>query len=149
MAELYAAAGARIYIGGILATKNANFVVGDFASQTWVEVDGFQSMGAIGDTSEVITTQLINRGRDLKQKGTKNAGTYEAKFVIVASDAGQAVLKTAQGSNENYAFKITYPSGETEYFIALVMTRARADGEANDVLARTVTLEINSNIVEA
>lgn len=148
MADLYAAAGSRIYIGGVLASKNSDFVAGDFASQVWVEVDGFKKMGDIGDNAEVITTQLINRGRDIKQKGTNNAGSYEASFAVVTGDAGQTALKTAQGTKSNYAFKIAYSSGEVSYFIAMVMSRTRAGGEANTVLEMGCTLEINSNVVE-
>lgn len=145
--ELYAVADSQIFIGGVLSTKKADFVASDFTSQTWVEVDGWETMGASGDTAEVITTSLINRNRVIKQKGVSNAGSYEAGFVIIEDDAGQIALRAAQDDQENYAFKVVYPSGTTEYFIALVMTATNPGGDANTVLKLAVTLEINSDIV--
>lgn len=149
MAELFSVAGSKIYIGGTVETQAADFVAGDFAGETWVEIDGWETMGQAGDTNEVISTPLINRGRVLKQKGTANAGSYECQFVELDGDAGQAAALAAQGSQSNYAFKVTYPSGVTEYFIALVMSFARTGGGANTVLMLNITLEINSNIVSA
>lgn len=145
--ELFAVAGSKIYIGGVLAPKLTDFVAGDYAGQTWVEVDGWETMGSLGDNAELITTSLINRGRDTKQKGTFNAGSYEAQFAIVQGDAGQAALKAAAGSRLNYAFRVVYVSGETEYFVAIVMGAARTGGGANDVMMMAATLEVNSNIV--
>lgn len=148
MAELYAVAGSKIYIGGVLETKAANFAAGDFSSQTWVEIDGWETMGSSGDASEVISTQLINRNRVIKQKGTANAGSYEMQFAVIDGDAGQVALKAARGTQDNYAFKVAYSSGEVEYFIALVMSHTKPGGNANTVLMLSATLEINSNIVE-
>ena len=146
-AELYAVADSKIYIGGTLSTKKADFIASDFTSQTWVEVDGWETMGNSGDTAEVISTSLINRNRVIKQKGVSNAGSYEAGFVIIEDDPGQIALRIAQDDQENYAFKVLYPSGTSEYFIALVMTATNPGGDANTVLKLSATLEINSNIV--
>ena len=154
MADLYPVAGAKIYIGGVLATKSTDFIESDFTSQTWVEIDGWQSAGATGDTSANITTQLINRGRDVKQKGTRNAGTMENRFAIIAGDAGQAALIAAEKTKSNYAFKVVYDdkitgggTGSEEKFIALVADTARANGEANTIRMMNGNLDINSNIV--
>jgi hypothetical protein len=146
-AELYAVAGSKIYIGGALASKTTDFVASDYSGQTWLEIDGWETMGALGDNAELITTPLINRGRDTKQKGTFNAGSYEAQFAIIPGDAGQNALRSAGKTKNNYAFRVNYPTGETEYFIALVMGSPRTGGGANDTLMLSATLEVNSNIV--
>ena len=146
--ELYAVADSHIYIGGVLPPQAADFVAADYASQTWVEVDGWETMGDIGDTAELISTAVINRGRMTKQKGVRNGGSYEASFVRLGTDAGQLALKAAEAVASSYAFKIVYSTGETEYFIALVMGAMRNGGDANTVLKLSSTLEINSNIVE-
>jgi hypothetical protein len=49
--SLYPVAGCKIFIGGVLSDKNADFVASDFTSQTWTEIDGWEQMGAIGDTA--------------------------------------------------------------------------------------------------
>ena len=114
--SLYPVAGCKIYIGGVLADKNADFTAADFSSQTWTEIDGWEQMGAYGDTAQVITTSLINRGRDIKQKGTRNAGQMQNVFSVIADDDGQIALIAAEKTSNNYAFKIELndaPSGGT------------------------------------
>ena len=151
---LYPVAGCKIYIGGVLSDKNADFVESDFSGQSWTEIDGWSQMGSIGDAAQTITTELINRGRDVKQKGTANAGTMENVFAIVPTDAGQAALiaAAAPSNKSNYAFRIDLNDASggapsKRYFIALAMSKQEAGGSANTIQNLNATLEINSNIV--
>lgn len=155
MADLFPVSGARFYIGGATATQSSNFVASDFSGETWVEVDGWETAGVVGDTAEVIVTQLINRGRDVKQKGTRNAGSMENTFAIAPGDAGQTAMFNAEGSPLNYAFRIVFDdipdggaTGTTQYFVGIVTSWQDANGGANTVRMKTGTVEINSNIVE-
>ncbi|BAQ18307.1 hypothetical protein [Methyloceanibacter caenitepidi] len=150
MADLYPVAGSKIYIGGVKARQSTDFVAGDFAGESWAEIDGWSQCGAVGDVAELITEQLINTSRDVKQKGTSNAGSMQNVFVKVASDPGQAAFlaAAAPANKSNYAFKIEWASGETWYFIALAMTSQRAGGGANTIDKINATVELNSNIVE-
>lgn len=107
-ADLWAVAGSKIYIGPTMPTQLADFVAADFNAVVWTEIDGWQTMGAIGDTAEAITTSLINRGRDVKQKGTWNAGSMENTFALVPEDTGQLALIAASKTRLNYPFKIVY-----------------------------------------
>lgn len=154
MADLLPVAGCKIYIGDVLAPKNANFVAADYSAITWVEIDGWKTMGSFGDTATLITDAIINRGRDQKQKGTKNAGAMENVFGTLNLDPGQIAMAAAQETDDNYAFKIEFndmPSGgasNTEaLFIGLVMGTPRQGGGANDPRNTSSTIEINSNIV--
>jgi|SRR6266581_3639384 len=104
--SLNAVAGQKIYIGGQLDDKSTDFVAADFSSQTWVEIDGWETCGKAGDSSALISTDLINRGRTIKQKGVKNAGQMQNQFALVPGDAGQAALLAASLTNKNYAFKV-------------------------------------------
>lgn len=106
MADLFPVAGDRIYIGGVLSAKNADFVAADFAGQSWVEIDGWETCGPIGDAAQEIATDLINRGRTVVQKGTRRSPAMENNFAIVPGDAGQAALYAAERSKFNYAFRI-------------------------------------------
>ena len=155
MADLYPVAGFKIYIGGTKTAQTTDFVEADFSGESWTEVDGWSQMGAFGDAAQTITTAIINRGRDTKQKGTANAGSMENVFAWIPGDAGQDALVAAAAPSDknNYAFKIeaSDTGGVTPtifYFIALVMSKQNAGGEANTIQNRTFTLEINSNIVE-
>ena len=153
--ELYPVAGMKIYIGGTKASQSTDFVASDFASESWVEIDGWETVGAIGDNSEVVLFQLVNRNRDLKQKGTSNAGTMENVFAQLVDDAGQIdlLVASAPSNKNNYAFRIDLndtPTGGTSpskrYFVGLVMTAEEQGGGANDPRRLGATIEINSNI---
>lgn len=106
MADLYPVAGSKIYIGGVLDSKAFDFIAADFASQEWVEIDGWETMGAIGDAAQEIATDLINRGRTVVQKGTRRAAAMENNFAIIAEDPGQIALIAAEKSKFNYAFRV-------------------------------------------
>lgn len=154
MAGLYPVAGCKFYIGQVLSDKSTDFVEADFSTQVWQEVDGWTQMGTIGDSGALITTPVINRNRDVKQKGTANAGSMQNVFAQLQSDAGQiALIAAAQPSNKNnYAIKIELNDAVTttpskRYFIALVMNAEEPGGAANVIRPLNVTLEINSNIV--
>jgi hypothetical protein len=108
MGELYAVAGARIYIGGARSAPSADLTEADFADETYTEIDGWETAGAYGDAFALITTALINRGRDLKQKGTANAGQMQNNFAILPSDVGQIALKAAARTKYNYPIKIMW-----------------------------------------
>lgn len=155
MADLTPVNGATISIGGVLATKTTNFIEADFSGETWVPVDGWETMGGFGDASNLITTALINRGRDTKQKGTRNAGQMDNRFAHIPNDTGQEAVRTAEATANNYAFRVQLndiPSGgstpTTFYFIALVMSWRPVGGNANTTLLRAAMLEVNSNVVE-
>lgn len=153
--ELYPVAGWKIHIGGTKPAQTSDFVAGDFSGESWTEIDGWSQMGSFGDAAQAITTALINRNRDVKQKGTANAGTMENVFAWVPGDAGQAALLAAAAPSvkDNYAFKVeaSDTGGSTPtifYFIALVMGSQRQGGDANTIQNISATLEINSNVVE-
>lgn len=147
MPDMYAVAGSKIYIGGTLSAKATDFVVGDYAGQTWTLVDGWETAGTVGDAAEVISTPLINQGRVVKIKGTNDAGSMENNFASYPTDPGQVAMLAAQALKVNKAFKVEWSDGVVEYFIALVSSRQRAGGGANDAVMRAFTLEINSNVV--
>ncbi|MDB5620513.1 hypothetical protein [Tardiphaga sp.] len=147
-------AGMKIYIGGVLADKAADFVEADFSGQTWTEIDGWSQMGGLGDTAQDISTSLINRGRDIHQKGTANAPAMQNVFAQIPDDAGQAALivAAAPSNRNNYAFRIdgndsNGGSPSKRYFIALAMSANEAGGAANTIGNLDINLQPNSNIV--
>ena len=152
---LFSTAGMRIYIGGAVEEQADDFVAADFAGETWVEIDGWSQVGNYGDAAQTITTSLVNRGRDVKQKGTANAGTMENVFAWIPADAGQVALKAAASpaDTSNYAFKVEHSdrAGNTtpslDYFIGIVTSFQFAGGDANTIRNINATIEINSNIV--
>lgn len=153
MAGIFATAGAKLYVGGPLAAKTSDFVLGDFAGQSWVQVSWMESIGAFGDESTSITFDAIEQQRTQKLKGTRNAGDMAVVCGIDYEDAGQIILRAAEATPNNYAFKVQFndaPAGGTpseRYFIALVMSARETLDTANNVMKFNPTLGVNSNIV--
>lgn len=108
MAALVSTAGCKFYIGGALSSTAADFTEASFAGQSWVEVDGWMTKGELGDRAEIINTPLINRGRNVKQKGTFDAGDMENVFAWTGNDPGQIAMIAASKTRNEYAFKVEY-----------------------------------------
>lgn len=144
---LHPVAGSRFYIGGVVQDKNADFVESDFDAITFVEVDGWQLMGDLGEEPTIINTSLINRGRDLAQKGTRQVVNMENRFAIFPDDPGQLALYAAEGTDDNYACKIVFPDGRVRLFIGLVASAREIGGEANTITMLQANIARNSNVV--
>ena len=154
MANLYAVAGARFYIGSAAMTVPTTDVnVGTFSGVSWIEVAEWETMGSIGDAANEIVTQLISRGRDVVQKGTRRSPSQENNFAINPTDAGQIAMIAAEATKDNYPFRIVFddaPSGGTatiKYWIGLVMTAQETGGGANTTRMLQCTVAPNTNIV--
>jgi hypothetical protein len=130
-----------------MTTKTTAHTAADFVGMAWVEIDGWMTVGGYGDAFALITTALINRNRDTKQKGTRNAGSMENTFSALPADAGQIAAAAAVRTTNNYGFRVLHPTGEADMFVGLPMGFTEAGGEANAVRSRTLSIEINSNIV--
>ncbi|MGO4449116.1 hypothetical protein AB4Y96_09330 [Phyllobacterium sp. TAF24] len=157
MANLYPVAGCRIYVGPAVDLPDVDVVAADFTAITWTEIKDWTQMGAFGDAAALITTQLIDRKRDVKQKGTRNAGQMQNVFAVLASDPGQIALIAAEKTDQNYPFKIELndkpavgaaPKNSLRYFMGLVTSAQEAGGAANTVQSLNSTVEINTNIVK-
>ena len=155
MASVFATAGATISIGSSILSQSADFTISDFAGESWTEIAWVENMGNFGDQSAEITFDAIGEGRTLKLKGTRNAGNMDLVCGLVADDAGQLLLRAAEATPDDYAFKVTFndlPAGGSNaserYFIAKVMSVRETLDTANNVVKLNATLGINSNIVK-
>lgn len=150
---LFATAGAKLFIGGILAMKSTDFVAADFTGETWVEVKQLESLGSLGDASNEIAQDIIGEKRTKRLKGTRVAPPMEVIAGIDYADAGQIALHAAEKTKFDYAFKVTFddaPSGGTpseRLFIAKVGGAVEAYDTANQVMKLNASLWVNSNVV--
>ncbi|NTE87196.1 hypothetical protein [Agrobacterium rubi] len=110
MMQLYPVAGAKLDIGPAVNTvpEDADMVAGLFTSVSFTEMKGWQTMGSVGDASALITEAVISAGRDLKAKGTKNAGSMQNNFIVLPDDVGQVALIGASQTPYNYPFRIRF-----------------------------------------
>jgi hypothetical protein len=158
MAQLYPVAGAKIFIGPTVTTvpDDADIDAADFAAVVWTEIKGWQTMGSIGDNATLITESIISSARDIKAKGTRNAGSMQNNFIIMPTDPGQIALIAAENSPHNFPFKIefddapptgTAPTPTIKYFYGIVMSSQEQGGGANTARLISGNVEINSAIV--
>lgn len=152
---VYATAGLKFSIGGVMAQKSSDFVLADFTTppQTWVPIKEVEGAGSIGDTSEAINFTSLEDARTRVIKGPRSAGTQEIVCGIDHDDPGQLALIAAEKSIHDYAFKIEFndaPPGGTpseRYFIAKVMSQSEQYDQANSIMKLNVSLAVNSNLV--
>ena len=165
MSDLYPVAGKKLFIGvtsaggstpEAIALPTGDADASTFSGIDWVEIDGWETHGAIGDAAELITTQLINKARDIKQKGTRNASSMENRFATIRTNVGQIALRAAERTNRNYPFRIlgndapatgASPTPTTQFFIGMVLTARDMGGTANTIEMLESTIEVNTNIV--
>ncbi|MBI0002769.1 hypothetical protein H3S80_01715 [Bartonella sp. M0177] len=151
--SIFTTAGTKLFIGTAIKNKNSDFVLSDFASQTWTEINGLENIGSLGDTSEEVTFGVIGNMRVQKYKGLRNAGNMEIIIGVDYSDAGQKAIRAAERTIYDYAFRIVFNDAPVDgtpserLFIAKVMSASEEAGEANNVVKLKATLGINSNIV--
>lgn len=154
MSDLYAVAGAHFYIGtAAMTVPTTDVTEATFAAVSWTEVDGWETMGPIGDAASEIATDLINRGRTVVQKGTKRSPAQQHNFAINTGDAGQQAMLAAEATNLNYPMRIVFddaPSGGTpseKKWIGLVMSAQEQGGGANTPRMLQCNIAPNTNIV--
>lgn len=122
MAQLYPVAGSKIFIGNRVRGKGT-VTPADFANADWLEIGGWASAGALGDTQEVGEQSLINERRVRKFKTTLNGGEMENTFVPMPLDPGQIRFKQAIADCAPYQFKIEWgadciPAADVEISVA-------------------------------
>jgi hypothetical protein len=152
---IFATAGSKIYIGSVLAAKLVDFVVGDFAGQSWVEIGWAEAIGEFGDEASEITFDAIGQGRTQKLKGSRNAGTMAARFGVDTSDTGQIAVRAAELGPQDYAFRIDFNDALTQsgtpsqrYFVGKVMSAREVLDTSNNVVRLNASIGVNSNVVQ-
>ena len=153
MSKLFATAGSTLHIGGVLAFDGTDLTSSDFSGETWTQIKGVSDLGGVGDSSELISSAVIDSARVRNAKVTRNSGTMELIVDLDYADAGQLALIAAEKTRNSYAFKVTFndaPSGGTpseRYFVAFVMSAREQYADANSPMKLNATLEIDSNVV--
>lgn len=150
---IYATAGAKLYIGGVLDQQSDDFVEADFSTETWTEIKEMEGLGSLGDAAEEITFSAIGEGRTKRLKGPRSAPPMEVVCGLDYSDAGQQAAIAAEKEIHDYAFKVEFndaPDGGTpseRYFIAKVASSNEAYDTAASVMKLNLALWVNSNVV--
>jgi hypothetical protein len=120
-------AGCEIAIGAAVndVPDDADLTLAEFTTgQSYVDIANWQTMGNHGDTSTLVTEQLISRARDYKMNGTVNGGSMNNMFGIKRDDPGQIALRVAQRTKFNYRIRIRYNDAPPAVTSTVTMTIA-------------------------
>jgi hypothetical protein len=129
---------------GISASLPATYDVAGYAALTYTTIGEVVDGGAHGRTYNEVTSNPIDTRATQKYKGSYNEGTKTLQLDMDNQDAGQALLKTALNSDNDYAFEVAYPNGDIDYFIAKVMSFEKATGSVDSMRSATVSLSITT-----
>ncbi|HZH27352.1 MAG TPA: hypothetical protein VEY95_09225 [Azospirillaceae bacterium] len=148
------AAGSKLFIGP--ANSTADTKTAYEALTPYVEVGEIESIGEFGDQASEVTFTSIGDRRVRKFKGSFNAGTIQLTLARDLVNAGQADLRDALREDDDYAFMVTLSDELTPvtgkpttfYFRGKVMSYTANIGNADNVVRSTVSIGINSAIVE-
>lgn len=145
------AAGTKISIGGVAAASVDTAT--EFAALTWVDINLVENQGEFGDEAQAVPFISLGDARTQTLKGARSAGESALVVGDDPTDAGQLALIAAEATNFAYGFKVVTPNRLTpggtdqiEYFRALVRSKRKNVGDANNVVRRTFTLSIVSAI---
>ncbi len=141
----------KVYISTSVLAEPADAAA--YAALTWTEIGSIETIGEFGDEANIATINIIGAGRINKNKGSRDAGTLALTVADIADDTGQAALIAAEATKFDYPFKIVTPNRLTtggtdgiDYFIALVASKRRNIGGADNIVRRTFNLAVNSKV---
>jgi hypothetical protein len=144
-------AGAEIYIGPTTAAADASA----YEALAWTQIGEVETIGEFGDEAETIRFVALSDDRVRKLKGARDAGDLTLVVAHDPRDTGQLALIAAEADRFAYAIKVVVPdapdANDTDtvhYFHALVMTKRKNIGGANDVTKRNFVLAITTAPIE-
>lgn len=151
MPGVSATLGSKVYIGGTTEFDTIN----EYEGESWTEVADIEDTGEFGDTAADVTFTAVGDGRTRHFKGAYDAGSWTMTFGFNSADAGQNAVRDALAVKDNYNFKVEFNDGSPGspsqpticYFRGKVMSATYRPGTANDVVRSTVTVGIDSEIL--
>ena len=155
MGDIQTTSGARFFIGNASVTSAVDTLAEFEATSQWIEVGLVEDLGELGDEASAVTGAAIGDGRIRKAKGARDAGTLAVVCFHDPLDVGQLALIAAEGTNNNYGFKIILPdspsqaySDTIQYFRGLVMSKRLRMGTNDNIMRRMFNIGVNSEVFE-
>lgn len=155
MGDIQTTSGARFFISNSSITSAIDSIAEFEATSQWIEVGLVEDLGELGDEASAVTGAAIGDGRIRKAKGARDAGTLAVICFHDPIDVGQLALIAAEGTNNNYGFKIILPdspsqaySDTIQYFRGLVMSKRLRLGTNDNIMRRMVNIGVNSEVFE-
>jgi hypothetical protein len=115
---------------------------------TYTTIGEITDAGEFGKEYNLVTHNPLADRKTYKRKGSYNNGSMTLQMGRVPDDAGQVLLLAAQDSDDSYSFKITLQDGTVNYFTGQVMSYRTSIGSVDQITSASVTVEVDSDIVE-
>lgn len=156
MTSIFAGSGSTVSITTTTTPPATNDAAG-YAALTYEQICPIQSIGAFGISYETVQFDDLCTGLRTKIKGINDNGEMEIVCGFDDTNDGQLAIIAAANdtSTANYYFKVTMNNKQnatgtptTFYFGGKVMTATTTPGSANDVVTRTFTVGINTDLIE-
>lgn len=106
MSQIFTADGSKVFISDKPVAPKPDATLADFASVTWVQIDGLYELGELGGEQTINTFELLDSPWAVKAKGGRDGGTMSNVFIPNANDPGQIKFKEAIENCRPYAFKV-------------------------------------------
>ena len=127
----------------------------DYEADSFTAIGEVSDLGEFGDVAETISFTALSDRRVRKFKGSFDAGEITCQCGADQLDAGQIALAAAFAADDDYNFRVQLnddatPGGAptTLYFSGKVTSMQRNVGSVNNVVMRTFTIAVNSEITE-
>lgn len=123
--------------------------VAEFEALTYVEVKYVGNIGETGTQENIISYDTMDTTVTQKQKGIANAGDPTIEVAYDPNDPGQAAMRDAAETRNNYAFKFEFDDAvgagtpTVKYNRGVVAGPAEPNGGPEDFLLNVFTLGLN------
>jgi hypothetical protein len=141
----YTAAGSTLSISAALPLAETET---GYGALTFTPIGEVTDIPEFGTVYTLVTHNPIADRKTRKFKGSYNNGSVALALARDPSDAGQSLALTALDDDDNYSFEIEFSDGSIQYFQAKVMSYTTGTGTVDSIITSTITLEIDSDIVE-
>jgi hypothetical protein len=132
----------------ISASLPATYDAAGFGALTFTTIGEITDAGEYGKEYNLVTHNPLADRKTYKRKGSYNNGSMTLQMGRVPDDAGQVLLLSAQDSDNSYSFEVTLQDGTVNYFTGQVMSYRTSIGSVDQITSASVTVEVDSDIVE-
>lgn len=133
---------------GIINAAPGTYDAAGYGPQNHVEIGEVVDIPEFGKEYTLVTHNPLKDKRTRKKKGSYNNGSFTLNLARAAGDAGQILALAALDLVTPSSFEVTLQDGTKIYFMALVMSMKTSIGTVDNITAASITLEIDSEIVE-
>jgi len=130
--------------------QNTDLSGSAFAALNFVDIPNLGNLGDTGVSQTANSYDTWDQPLVVQQKGTATGNSSEIRVLDVTSNGLTALKAAAAITNQNnYAFRVTYGSGDVEYLRGIVHSKTLPKGGPNAFREFVCTLTLNQEPFQA